>query len=202
MDKYICIEGNIGSGKTTLAKALAKKANAKLLLEEFEDNGFLQKFYANPERYAFPLEMSFLSDRFKQLQQVLAQSEDLFQNHVIADYSIFKCILFAKNNLEEQDFKLYNYLFQKMIPRLRQPDLVVFLQRPLASIRKNIHKRSREYEMNISDAYLMDIGEKYMNLFKGPNMPRVLLINADKYDFLNNENDVADILSKVLENAE
>ena len=190
MTNYICIEGNIGAGKTTLAKALSARLNARLVLEEFEDNGFLEKFYRNPKRYAFPLEMSFLSERYKQLQEVVLPTEDLFQNNIVADYSIYKCLLFAKNNLEDQDFKMYQEFFNLVVNKLKKPDLIIFLQRPLDSIIKNIRTRNRQYELDIAPDYLINIGEKYDKLFKQHEMPKVLTVRADEYDFINNNMDV------------
>lgn len=199
MSRYICIEGNIGAGKTTLAKSLAKQMNAKLVLEEFEENDFLKKFYENPKRYAFPVEMSFLAERYRQLQDVLTASEDMFQNDIIADYSMFKSMLFAKNNLEAHEYNLYMEFYNLVESRIKIPDLIVFLERPMDSIISNIKKRGRSYEMNIERDYLEKIKEKYYMLFKQNSNTKLLMLNADEYDFIDNEGDINDVVGKINE---
>src|SRR3978361_212178 len=126
---YIAIEGNIGAGKTTLAHLLSKKLNARLILEEFADNPFLPKFYANPSQYAFPLELFFMAERYKQLKDLL-QTKDMFQNITISDYLFTKCLLFGKVNLPDEEFLLYQKLFDIINPQLIQPDLLIYLHAP------------------------------------------------------------------------
>lgn len=199
MSRYICIEGNIGAGKTTLAKALAKKMNSKLILEEFDENDFLRKFYETPSRYAFPLEMSFLADRYRQLLDVLAGSEDLFFNDVIADYSIYKSQLFAKNNLEAHEYNLYMEFYSLIAHRIRKPDLIIFLDRPISSVVKNIKKRGRDYEMNMEMSYLAGLKEKYAMLQKQYDQQKWLVLNADDYDFIENDKDIDIIIDQINE---
>ncbi len=186
--KYVALEGNIGSGKTTISKMLAKSLNAKLILEEFANNPFLAQFYQNPERYGFSLEMSFLADRFHQLQSVV--SDDLFYPITIADYSIHKSLIFAQNSLQGNEFDLYNNLFQIIARNLRQPDLIIYLNRPLPTLLQHIKKRNRPYELGITDTYLSQIYKGYINYFKQNKQLTVAIIDADKYNFINNLSDL------------
>src|SRR6478736_6265273 len=150
---FITIEGNIGAGKTTLAHLLSKHYNARLVLEEFADNPFLPKFYENPSQYAFPLELFFMAERYKQLKDLL-QTKDMFQNITISDYLFTKCLLFAKVNLPEEEFLLYQKLFDIINPQLIQPDLLIYLHAPVNKLKENIKKRNRSYEQNIDPGYL------------------------------------------------
>lgn len=179
---FIAIEGNIGSGKTTLAKLLAKKLNARLILEEFADNPFLTKFYENPEKYAFPVELFFMAERFKQLENVLP-TRDLFHNHIISDYFFTKCLLFAKANLPEDEFSLYQKLYDVMAAQLMAPDLIIFLHCQVEKLQENIKKRGRHYEQNISDEYLRKIQTTYHSYFKQHEI-KILHVDASKADFL------------------
>ena len=149
---FITIEGNIGAGKTTLAHLLAKKLNARLILEEFADNPFLPKFYQNPKQYAFPLELFFMAERFKQ-QKDRIYTNDIFQNITVADYLFTKCLLFAKVNLPDEEFRLYQKLFDIMQQQLVFPDILIYLHSPVQKLQQNIKKRNREYEQNIPDEY-------------------------------------------------
>ncbi len=184
---YIAFEGNIGAGKTTLAKKLATTLNARLILEEFADNPFLASFYENPQRYAFSLEMSFLADRYHQLQ--LFAGEDLFQPVTIADYSISKSLVFAQNNLSGNEFLLYKNLFQIISRSLKQPDLIVYFNRSIDQLMEHIRIRNRPYEQQIKSTYLQEIQTKYINFFTQNEALKVLVIEADNYDFINNQTD-------------
>lgn len=197
MSRYICIEGNIGSGKTTLAKALAKRMNARLVLEEFEGNAFLEKFYENPKRYAFPVEMTFLAERYKQLSEILSKPEDLFQNDIIGDYSISKSLLFAKNNLNEHEYNLYNDLFEILTSKLRKPDLTIYLERSMDSLLRNIKNRGRPYEMSLKQDYLLDIGRKYNALLISEKRSNLLILNVEKYDFIEHPEDVERVIHEI-----
>src|ERR1700733_13792750 len=137
---FIAIEGNIGAGKTTLAHLLSKELNARLILEEFDDNPFLPKFYENQQQYAFPLELFFMAERYKQMKELL-QTKDMFQNITISDYLFTKCLLFAKVNLAEEEFLLYQKLFDIMSPMIRQPDILIYLHAPVNKLQQNIKKR-------------------------------------------------------------
>ena len=183
--KYIAIEGNIGAGKTTLSKLLAKQLNARLVLEEFEENPFLSKFYKDPKRYAFSVEMAFLADRYHQLNQIQL-TEDLFQPMVISDYAPFKSLIFAQNNLSEEEFNLYREFWKMALGKLRQPDLILYLNRPLDSLQQNIRKRGRDYEMNLESSYLEKLSERYAFYLKNQWSGKLIYIDADEWDFIGN----------------
>ena len=182
---FITIEGNIGAGKTTLAHLLSKHYNARLILEQFADNPFLPKFYENPKQFAFPLELFFMAERFKQLKELL-QQKDLFQSVTITDYLFTKCLLFAKVNLSEDEFRLYQRLFEIMYQQLLQPDIVIYLHSPVSKLQQNIRKRNRSYEQNISDEYLFNIQQTYTHYIRQHNI-KTLFIDASNADFLGNE---------------
>lgn len=189
---FITIEGNIGAGKTTLAHLLSKHYNARLILEEFADNPFLPKFYENPKLYAFPLELFFMAERFKQ-QKDLLQQKDMFQNLTIADYLFTKCLLFAKVTLPDDEFRLYQRLFDIINQQLIQPDLLVYLHAPVTKLQNNIRKRNRPYEQNIPDDYLFNIQETYTQYIKQHNI-KTLFVDASNADFLGNEKHLQIIL--------
>lgn len=182
---FITIEGNIGAGKTTLSHLLSRHFNARLVLEEFADNPFLPKFYENPKLYAFPLELFFMAERYKQLKDLI-QQKDLFQNVTISDYLFTKCLLFAKVNLPDDEFRLYQRLFEIIHQQLLQPDLLIYLHTPVSRLQQNIKKRNRSYEKNIADEYLFSIQETYTHYIKDHNI-KTLFIDASNADFLGNE---------------
>ena len=185
---FITIEGNIGAGKTTLAHLLSKHFNARLILEEFADNPFLPKFYENQRQYAFPLELFFMAERYKQLKDLL-QTKDMFQNITISDYLFTKCLLFAKVNLPEEEFLLYQKLFDIINPQLIQPDLLVYLHAPVNKLKDNIKKRNRSYEQAIDPGYLFTLQETYTQYIKQHNI-KTLFIDASNADFLGNEEQI------------
>jgi deoxyadenosine/deoxycytidine kinase len=180
--RFITIEGNIGAGKTTLAHMLAEHYHAKLILEEFADNPFLPKFYEKPQQYAFPLELFFMAERYKQLKDML-QTQDMFSEVVISDYLFVKSLLFAKINLSEDEYNLYQKLFEIINPQLVQPDLLIFLNAPVPQLQKNIKKRNRSYEQQIEDAYLQRVHNMYIQYLKQHSV-RTLMIDTTKIDFL------------------
>jgi len=182
---FITIECNIGAGKTTLAHMLSRHYNARLILEEFADNPFLPRFYENPKQYAFPLELFFMAERFKQQKDIL-QQKDLFQSVSISDYLFTKCLLFAKVNLPEDEFRLYQRLFEIVHHQMIQPDLLIYLHAPVSKLKDNIRKRNRAYEKNISDEYLFNIQETYTHYIRQHNI-KTLFIDASNADFLGNE---------------
>jgi deoxyadenosine/deoxycytidine kinase len=183
--KFITVEGNIGAGKTTLASLLSEKLNARLVLEEFADNPFLAKFYDNPSQYAFSVELFFMAERFKQLKDLLSQL-DLFQTTTVSDYLFTKCLLFAKVNLPNDEFRLFQRLFEMMQPQLIQPDLLIYLHAPVNKLQENIKKRNRSYEQNIKDDYLFEIQQTYTHYIKQHPL-RTLFVDASNVDFLHNE---------------
>ena len=200
---FITIEGNIGAGKTTLSHLLSRHYNARLVLEEFADNPFLPKFYENPKLYAFPLELFFMAERYKQLKDLI-QQKDLFQHITISDYLFTKCLLFAKVNLPEDEFRLYQRLFEIIHQQLIQPDLLIYLHTPVSRLQQNIKKRNRSYEQNIPDEYLFSIQETYTHYIKQHNI-KTLFIDASNADFLGNEKHlkvVIDALDKDYENGQ
>jgi deoxyadenosine/deoxycytidine kinase len=182
---FITIEGNIGAGKTTLAHMLSRHYNARLVLEEFADNPFLPKFYENPQHFAFPLELFFMAERYKQLKELI-QQKDLFQSVTISDYLFTKCLLFAKVNLPDDEFRLYQRLFEIIHQQLLQPDILIYLHAPVAKLQVNIKKRNRSYEQNIPDQYLFSLQETYTHYIKDHNV-KTIFVDASNADFLGNE---------------
>jgi len=195
---YIAIEGNIGSGKTSLAKRIGDDFNAKLVLERFADNPFLPKFYADEERYAFPLEMSFLADRYHQLTDDLAQF-DLFKNFIVSDYFIFKSLIFAQITLPKEEYSLYRKMFDIMYKEISKPDVYVFLYQNTNRLIDNIKKRGRDYEQNIKPDYLEKIHKGYLSFIKSREELNTLIIDVSELDFVNNENDYRIILKQILD---
>ncbi|HOZ67846.1 MAG TPA: deoxynucleoside kinase [Chitinophagaceae bacterium] len=190
--QFITIEGNIGAGKTTLANLLSKHYNARLILEEFAENPFLPKFYENPDQFAFPVELFFMAERFKQLKELL-QQKDMFQTLTVSDYLFTKCLLFAKVTLPEDEFRLYQRLFDIIHQQLIQPDILIYLHAPVSKLQANIRKRNRVYEQNISDDYLFNLQETYTNYIKQHNI-KTLFVDASNADFLGNEKHLQVIL--------
>jgi deoxyguanosine kinase len=182
---FISVEGNIGAGKTTLAHMLARHYNARLILEQFADNPFLPKFYENPAQYAFPLELFFMAERYKQLKE-LVYSADLFQSVTITDYLFTKCLLFAKVNLPDQEFRLYQKLFDILQAQVVQPDILIYLHAPVSKLQANIRKRNRSYEQSIADEYLFDIQETYTRYIRQHNT-RTIFVDVSNADFLDNK---------------
>lgn len=185
---YLAIEGNIGAGKTSLATMLAQKHAARLVLEEFAENPFLPPFYENADRYAFPLELSFLAERFSQLKNELA-SRNLFQSVVVSDYFINKSYIFARANLGTDEFDLFNQLFKIIESNLPKPDLLVYLYLPVEKLQENIKKRGRVYEQKIADQYLQNIEKSYFTFMKQHKKMRVVIIDTSDVDFVNNPTD-------------
>ncbi len=193
---YIAIEGNIGAGKTTLATKIAEDCNAKTVLERFADNPFLPKFYKDQSRYAFPLEMSFLADRYQQLSDDLAQF-DLFKDFVVADYHIFKSIIFAKVTLQEDEFRLYKTMFDIMYKDMPKPDLYVYLYQNTERLLANIKKRGRTYEQEIPAEYLEKINRGYLDYIKSQADLNVLIIDISDLDFVKKQQDYVFILNEI-----
>ena len=194
--RHLVIEGNIGSGKTSLTKMLSESWNTRTMLETFDENPFLPKFYEQPDRFAFPLELSFLAERFHQKKSELSQI-DLFQPKLISDYLFDKSLIFAKINLPEDEFNLYNTLFQIIHERLPKPDLVVFLHCLPERAMENIAKRGRSYEKAIKLEYLQEINNGYLSHFNGFRKNDALIINTSAMDFVNNEEDYFSIRAAI-----
>lgn len=197
---YIAIEGNIGAGKTTLATMIAEDFNAKIILERFADNPFLPKFYEDNERYAFPLEMSFLADRYQQLSDDLAQF-DLFKNFIVSDYYIFKSLIFAQVTLQKDEYFLYRKMFDIMYNEISKPDLYIYLYQQTPQLLENIKKRGRDYEQNIASEYLDKIHQGYATFIKTEEHLKTLIIDVSDKDFLNNPEDYKEII-KLIKNVD
>lgn len=193
---YIAIEGNIGAGKTTLSTKLAEDCNAKLVLERFADNPFLPKFYKDQGRYAFPLEMSFLADRYQQLSDDLAQF-DLFKDFVVADYHIFKSLIFAKVTLQEDEFRLYKTMFDIIHKEMPKPDLYLYLYQNTERLLENIKKRGRSYEQEIPADYLEKINHGYLDYIKTQTDLNVLIIDVSDLDFVKKQEDYVFLLNEI-----
>ncbi len=185
---YLVIEGNIGAGKTTLATRIAEEEGARLILEQFEDNPFLPRFYADPERYAFPLEMSFLAERYNQLKLELAHP-DLFSSFTIADYYFSKSLIFAKNTLEKDEYRLYRNIFTIIYQTLPRPDLYVYLHASVDRLLRNIAMRGREYEKHITPEYLKKIQDGYFESFRQEKGMRIVIVDINEIDFVKSETD-------------
>lgn len=183
-NKFIVIEGNIGAGKTMLSKKLAKDFNGRLVLETFEDNPFLPKFYQDKVRYAFPLELSFLAARYKQLKEELEQ-RSLFNRIAIADYYLMKSFIFSKNTLSGDEFQLYRQFFELIRSFSIKPDVMFYLHREVDELKKNIVKRGRIYEQEIDEEYLLSIQKGYFDYFKEVSDFPIVVIDASKIDFDN-----------------
>lgn len=193
---YIAIEGNIGSGKTSLANLIGDEFNAKIILERFADNPFLPKFYVDKERFAFPLEMSFLADRHQQLSDDLAQF-DLFKNLIVSDYYIFKSLIFAQVTLQKEEYVLYRKMFDIIYKEITKPDLYIYLYQNTDRLLENIKKRGRDYEQNIKASYLQKIHDGYINFIKTEQDLNTLIIDVSKLDFVNNYQDYRKLIQKI-----
>lgn len=193
---YICIEGNIGAGKTTLATLLAEKTGSRLILEEFEENPFLPLFYKDPTRYALQTELTFLADRYRQLSENLVQ-RSLFEPVTIADYHLYKSRLFARNNLNDIDFRLYDRIFQIVEGALPRPDILLYLQAEPEQLLDNITRRGRPYEKTITKEYLAGMGEKYTGYLTREFRFPVIAIPMHTYEE-EHKQILADLVSELL----
>ncbi len=193
---YISVEGNIGAGKTTLSTKIAERFNGKLILEQFEDNPFLAKFYENPDKYAFPLELSFLAERYQQLKTELA-NQNLFHDFTISDYFLNKSLIFARKTLNDDEYQLFWKLFSIMDANLPKPDLLVHLYVGVNRLQSNIKKRGRTYEQKIPDEYLSKIQESYYEYLKQQKNLRILVLELNEIDFVANSKHFDLILDKI-----
>ena len=194
--KYIAIEGNIGAGKTSLAKKISIDFNSKLILERFADNPFLPKFYEDPDRYAFTLEMSFLAERYQQITDDLSQL-NIFSDSIVSDYDIFKSLIFSKITLSEDEFALYRKLFFSMYKDILKPDLYIYLNQNIDRLKENIKKRGRDYEQNIDSKYLKNINSGYLDFHKTQTDLNIKIIDINNMDFVNNRIDYLSLLKSI-----
>jgi deoxyadenosine/deoxycytidine kinase len=190
---FIAIEGTIGAGKTSLATRISNDYNAKLILEQFEDNAFLPKFYEDQDKYAFPLEMSFMASRFQQLKDQLGMF-DLFKSFIISDYYIMKSLIFARKTLPEDELALFTRFFNFISASLPKPDLLVYLYLDVAKLQYNIRLRGRSYEQQIQDDYLFRIQEGYFEFIRQQQDMRILILDTNNIDFVRNESDYQKII--------
>ena len=193
---YLAIEGNIGAGKTSLAHKIANDFNAKLILERFADNPFLPKFYQEPKRYAFTLEMSFLADRYQQISDDLSQL-DLFKDFIVSDYDIFKSLIFSKITLPEDEFKLYRKLFYLMYKDITKPNLYIYLYQNTLRLQENIKNRGRDYEQEIDDNYLERINSGYLEFLKNQTELKVKIVDISNRDFVSSRKDYLWLLRQI-----
>jgi deoxyguanosine kinase len=200
--RFIAIEGNIGAGKTTFCHLLQRDLGCRLVLEQFTDNPFLPSFYENPERYAFPVELFFMTERHKQLQTELSQP-DLFEQLIVADYFFIKTLLFAKNNLNNEEHRLFKRLFKVLNSTFPNPEMLIYLHRPVENLLQNIQQRGRDYEKDITGEYLQEIQNAYFDYFKTtPKMP-IVVVQLNDLDYMQDNGiyqKLLEILSKTYEN--
>jgi deoxyadenosine/deoxycytidine kinase len=195
---YVVIEGNIGAGKTTLATRISEQFNARLILEHFADNPFLPKFYDNPEKYSFPLELSFLASRYKQLKEELAP-QDLFKAFTVADYYFMKSLVFASSTLQGDEYNLYRTIFYIIYGSLPKPDIFVYLHLSPEKLIDNIEKRGRDYERTITREYLQKIQDSYFTFFRQNPENKYLVIDINGIDFVANENHYKKIVETIFD---
>jgi deoxyguanosine kinase len=193
---YVVIEGNIGAGKTTLARKVADQFNARLILERFADNPFLPKFYKEPDKYSFPLELSFLADRYKQLKEELV-AQDLFKSFTVADYYFMKSLVFAASTLSGDEYNLYRQIFYIIYGSLPKPDIYVYLHLNPDKLLLNIEKRGRNYEQSISREYLKKIEESYFSFFRQNPENKYLIIDINEIDFVENNDHYTRIVDTI-----
>lgn len=194
---FVVIEGNIGVGKTSLARKIGEEMNAKIILEQFADNSFLPKFYENPEKYSFPLELSFLAERYYQLKNEL--SHDLFKTFTIADYYFMKSLIFAKTTLQDDEYLLYKKLFNIIYSSLPKPALYVYLHAPVERLLQNIRQRGRAYEQQMEAGYLQRLQDAYFSFFRQHRSQRFLVLDVTDVDFVHNQTDYKRLLSVIFD---
>jgi deoxyadenosine/deoxycytidine kinase len=196
---YIVIEGNIGAGKTTLATRIAEQFNARLILEQFADNPFLPKFYQEPDKYSFPLELSFLASRYKQLNDELG-SQDIFKAFTVADYYFMKSLVFAASTLKGDEYNLYRQIFYIIYSSLPKPDIYVYLHISTERLLKNISRRGRDYEKSITGEYLQKIQDSYFTFFKQNPENKYLIIDVNEIDFVANKSHYSKMIDTIFLN--
>jgi len=193
---YVVIEGNIGAGKTTLATRISEEFNARLILEHFADNPFLPKFYDDPEKYSFQLELSFLASRYKQLKEELVP-QDLFRAFTVADYYFMKSLVFAASTLKGDEYNLYRQIFYIIYGSLPKPDIFVYLHLSPDRLLQNIEKRGRNYEKSITREYLQKIQDSYFTFFRQNPDNKFLVIDIENIDFVANQSHYRKIVDTI-----
>lgn len=195
---YVAIEGTMGAGKTTLASCISRDFNGKLILEEFEPdkNPFLAKFYAEPEKYAFQVEMTFLALRFQQLKDKLSNL-DLFHNFIISDYYVAKSLIFSRETLQPDEYELFSRFFSIIFANIPKPELMVYLYLDVEHLQYNIRKRGRDYEQNIEDSYLEHLQQGYFDFIRQQTDMRILVLDTNNIDFVANKKDYEKIVDAI-----
>jgi len=194
---YIVIEGNIGAGKTTLVKKLGEEIKARIILERFAENPFLPKFYLEPDRFSFPVELSFLADRYHQLKEELS-NRDIFSSVILADYYFSKSLIFASITLKDDEYMLYRQLYNIIHQHLPVPDLYVYLHLPVEKLLSNIKKRGRNYESTIEESYLLKLQNGYFEYMKTKSDMRILIIDGSNINYINNQDDYIKTKNSIL----
>ena len=194
MYNFITIEGCIGAGKTTLSKKLSDRLACPSVLENFEDNPYLQNFYNDPEKHAFSLELYFMAERYQQ-QKKLLENMNLFEQKVVSDYAFFKSLVFANITLKEDELQLYKMLFHIIYPNIKAPEIIIYLHKPVDLLLENIKKRGRAYETGISAEYLEKLNTTYLDFFKQQDKSTVIILDSAKLNFVSNEQDFEFIFS-------
>ena len=194
--KYIVIEGNIGAGKTSLAKMIAAEYKGKLILEEFAENTFLREFYKDPDRFAFPLEMSFMAERYQQMKNIFDEHGNDGQL-IVSDYFFDKSLLFAKVNLKKEEFRLFESFFQMAKKNLPEPGLLIYLKKDVPLLQKNIQKRGRDFEKQIAGSYLSAVNDSYDNYLDEKKNLKKLTINSNELDFISHPPHFKSILEMI-----
>ena len=192
----ICVEGTIGCGKTSFAKRIAEDLQAKLFLERFAENPFLPKFYDDADRYAFPLEMSFLADRFTQ-QRELSEQLNLFGQGIVSDYEVHKSLIFTQFTLSSEEFALYRTIFYNMMPDVQKPDLYILLKQTIPRLLANIKKRGRSYERTIDSEYLDKVRQGYQNFKRSHPDWNIVEIDLSELDFVSNDSDYHEVINQL-----
>lgn len=195
---YLVIEGNIGAGKTSLAQKIAEDTNSKLILEQFAENPFLPKFYKDPDRYAFPVELAFLADRYQQLKNDIAP-RDLFQTKTVSDYYFIKSLIFSRNTLKDDEYKLYKQLFDIIQQQLPLPERYVYLHVNTENLLRNIQKRGRDYETEIKEEYLGKIQDGYFEFMRSRNDITFVVLDMNNIDFVSNPLDYKKVKNAIFE---
>ncbi|MEZ2415261.1 2-amino-4-hydroxy-6-hydroxymethyldihydropteridine diphosphokinase [Muriicola sp. E247] len=195
---FVTIEGNIGAGKTTLAQKISEDYKAKLVLERFADNPFLPKFYEDQARYAFPLEMSFMADRYQQFTEDTTQF-DLFKKFMVSDYDVYKSLIFAKITLQPDEYLLYRKVFSLMYREVRKPNLYIYLYQTTDRLLENIKKRGRSYEQQIEPDYLEKINKGYFDFIKSYPEQKTLILDVSSIDFVHSAEDYHFVLDRILD---
>lgn len=181
--QYICIEGNIGAGKTTFCELLAEDMACKLVLEEFAENPFLPNFYKEPKRFAFPMELFLMAERFKQLQNNISH-RDLFHDYIVSDYTFVKTLLFAKNNLPEDEYRVFHEMYKVLSEQIPNPDLLIYIHRPIEVLKQQIKLRGRTYEQSIQDGYLIGLQNMYFEYFRNEIAFPILLLDLGQLNYI------------------